>query len=50
MSICPSLNIHDRSLLAHSALFVSVAQFFAKLILIVAQFLYHKFFRLGHKI
>ena len=30
--------------------FVSVAQFFAKLILSVAQFLYHKVFRLGHKI
>ena len=29
---------------------LSVAQFFAKLILSVAQFLYHKVFRLGHKI
>ena len=45
-------NFHNYVIIsAHIHLyFVSVAQFFAKLILSVAQFLYHKVFRLGHKI
>ena len=44
-------NFHDFVIISvHIRLyFVSVAQFFAKLILSVAQFLYHKL-RLGHKI
>ena len=38
-------NFHDYIIIS-----VSVAQFFAKLILSVAQLLYHKVFKLGHKI